>query len=425
MKGDTMPEFSTMLDLQAQMMLLLAIGVFLAKKKLITDQGRACLTDLLLFIILPANIIQSFRIEFNAEIFRSTRDILILSILLQVLYSVVCAVCYNRYPFARKAVMQYGTVCSNAGFLGSPLAEGLFGGVGLLLASFYMIPQRIVMWSVGVSYFMQDAAPATPEEKKKHRLAVLRKTITHPCIASVFVGMVIMLTQWQLPTFLGKAVQCTSSCNMTMSMFLIGAIIGSRDLHPLLDKDAILYCIIRLFLMPLVVLVGVSYFMQDAAPATPEEKKKHRLAVLRKTITHPCIASVFVGMVIMLTQWQLPTFLGKAVQCTSSCNMTMSMFLIGAIIGSRDLHPLLDKDAILYCIIRLFLMPLVVLVGCRAAHVGQLATGVAVVLAGMPMGGTTTILAEKYGADSAFASKCTAISTVLSLITTPLWCLAV
>ena len=130
-------------------------------------------------------------------------------------------------------------------------------------------------------------------------------------------------------------------------------------------------------------------------------------------------------MVIMLTQWQLPTFLGKAVQCTSSCNMTMSMFLIGAIIGSRDLHPLLDKDAIIYCIIRLFLIPLVVLVGCRAAHVGQLVTGVAVVLAGMPMGGTTTILAEKYGADSTFASKCTVISTVLSLITTPLWCLVV
>ena len=41
----------------------------------------------------------------------------------------------------------------------------------------------------------------------------------------------------------------------------------------------------------------------------------------------------------------------------------------------------------------------------------------------MPIGGTTTILAEKYGADSTFASKCTAISTVLSLITTPLWCL--
>ena len=235
------------------------------------------------------------------------------------LYGVVCAVCYNRYPFARKAVMQYGTVCSNAGFLGSPLAEGLFGGVGLLLASFYMIPRA-------------------------HR--------------DVVDGCVLLHAGHRPRHARGKRRSTASQCS--------------------------------------------------ARPSPT-----------------PCIASVFVGMVIMLTQWQLPTFLGKAVQCTSSCNMTMSMFLIGAIIGSRDLHPLLDKDAILYCIIRLFLMPLVVLVGCRAAHVGQLATGVAVVLAGMPMGGTTPILAEKYGADSTFASKCTAISTVLSLITTPLWCLVV
>ncbi len=313
-----MPEFSTMLTLQAQMMLLLAIGIFLGKKGIVNEQGRACLTDLLLLVILPANIIQSFRIKFNAEIFCSTRDILILSILLQTLYGVICAFCYNRYPFARKAVFQYGTVCSNAGFLGSPLAEGLFGSMGLLLTSFYLIPQRIVMWSVGVTYFMQDKTPATPEEKKKHRRKIFIKTITHPCIVSVFLGVVIMLTQWQMPAFLGKAVQCTSNCNMSISMFLIGAIIGSRNLHPLLDKDAVLYCFIRLFLMPLVVLVG-----------------------------------------------------------------------------------------------------------CRIAHASQLASGVAVVLAGMPMGGTTAILAEKYGADSTFASKCTAISTVLSLVTTPLWCLVV
>ena len=35
------------------------------------------------------------------------------------------------------------------------------------------------------------------------------------------------------------------------------------------------------------------------------------------------------------------------------------------------------------------------------------------------------VLAEKYGGDSAFASKCVAVSTVLSLITTPLWCMVV
>ena len=313
-----MPEFSTMLSLQAQMMFLLAVGIFLAKKNVITEQGRACLTDLLFFVILPANIIQSFRIEFNLDILRSTLSILILSILLQSLYGVMCAFCYNRYSFARKSVFQYGTICSNAGFLGNALTEGLFGSMGLLLTSFYLIPQRIVMWSVGVTYFMNDAAPSTPEEKRAHRKAVFQKTITHPCIIAVFLGILIMLTQWELPAFLGQAIKCTSNCNMSISMFLIGSIIGSRNIWPLIDRDVVVYCIIRLFLMPLAVLVG-----------------------------------------------------------------------------------------------------------CRIAHCDQMSAAVAVVLAGMPMGGTTAVLAEKYRADSAFASKCTALTTVLSLLTTPLWCLLV
>jgi len=42
-----MPEFSTMLSLQAQMMLLLACGIIMTKKGIINEQGRACLTDLL------------------------------------------------------------------------------------------------------------------------------------------------------------------------------------------------------------------------------------------------------------------------------------------------------------------------------------------------------------------------------------------
>ena len=67
----------------------------------------------------------------------------------------------------------------------------MFGGVGLLLTSAYLIPQRIVMWSMGVSYFMQDDAAASLGERTRHR-AVLRKTLTHPCILAVFVGMALM-----------------------------------------------------------------------------------------------------------------------------------------------------------------------------------------------------------------------------------------
>lgn len=105
--------------------------------------------------------------------------------------------------------------------------------------------------------------------------------------------------------------------------------------------------------------------------------------------------------------------------------MGVSMILIGAIIGSSRMGRLWDKDCFLYCLIRLGLIPAAVLLGCRLCGAESLVTGVSVVLAAMPMGGVTAVLAEKYGGDSAFASKCVAVSTVLSLITTPLWCMVV
>ena len=80
----------------------------------------------------------------------------------------------------------YGAVCTNAAFLGNAITEGLFGAEGLMLTSIFLIPQRMAMWSVGVSYFMQGAgaAPTTPEEKRAHRKAVILKTIRHPCIVA-------------------------------------------------------------------------------------------------------------------------------------------------------------------------------------------------------------------------------------------------
>lgn len=65
-----------------------------------------------------------------------------------------------------------------------------------MLTSIFLIPQRMAMWSVGVSYFMQGtgAAPTTPEEKRAHRKAVILKTIRHPCIVTVSTALSLITT---------------------------------------------------------------------------------------------------------------------------------------------------------------------------------------------------------------------------------------
>lgn len=55
--------------------------------------------------------------------------------------------------------------------------------------------------------------------------------------------------------------------------------------------------------------------------------------------------------------------------------------------------------------------------------VDSLVTGVSVMLAGMPAGATTAVLAAKYNGDEKYASACICLSTVLSLVTIPAVCL--
>lgn len=313
-----MAQIMSLLTLQGQLALLMGIGAFLRRIGMVDGKGKKLLTDLVINLVLPFNIIQSFRMSFSWKIMQRTFSILIVSIILQLGCLLLAAYGFRRYPFQKKAVMQYGVVCSNAGFLGNPLAEGIFGSEGLLLASIYLIPQRIVMWSMGIGYFSDSS------------------TIT-----------------------------------------------------------------------------------------SPEEKRRHFWEVVRKTATHPCIVAVAVGMVLLITQLQLPAFLANTIKSVSNCNTALSMLLIGVIMQEGGFHKMLNKDVIVYCLIRLALIPALVWFGCRVCHVNAFVSGVSVVLAAMPMGGTTAILAAKYGCDATFATKCIAVSTLLSLLTTPVWCLII
>ena len=130
-----------------------------------------------------------------------------------------------------------------------------------------------------------------------------------------------------------------------------------------------------LFIIPTRILMwsaGISLFTKaDAKQA------------VRKVLLNPGIIAVEVGLVWMLFQLPLPHFVDTAVDNLGACTSPMAVAL-------------------------------------RLLGVDPLTAGVSVVLTGMPIGSTTAILAQKYGADAQFASKCVFISTLTSLVTVPI-----
>lgn len=298
-----MIDLKSLINLQSAMFFSVAIGIVLGKKNIITKEGRSSLADLLINVILPCSIISSFLNKMGISVLKSSLQVLLLSIGLQLICYLLGKFIYWKADKKHLPILQYGTFASNAAFMGTPIAEGLYGASGLLFASIYLIPQRVYMWTLGLRCFT---------------------------------------------------------------------------------------------------------------------KTKEKGAV-KKVLTHPCIIAVEIGLILMLLPFNLPEFITYPLKIVGNCTTALSMILVGAILSEVKLKGIVSKKILYYCFIRLIVLPLIVLALCMLLKVNTVVSGVMVVLSGMPMASTTAILAAKYDVDAIFASKCVALSTILSLFTIPLW----
>jgi malate permease and related proteins len=242
----------SMLELQGTLFLFILAGIYAQKKGIITKGNRKKFTDFIIEIILPCNIVNSFLIKWSYDILMNCLTVFIVAMVTQVLYVVLSKLLFKREGKDRQAVLRYAIICSNAGFLGNPIAESVFGSQGLLFASVALIPLRFAMWSSGLALFTKTDGKSTA-----------KKLLTHPCILAVVVGFVLMLTQIKLPGFALKSLAGIGSCNTAISMIVIGSILAEIRVKEIFNKVLFYYSAIRLIAIPLVLLIILKQFEID------------------------------------------------------------------------------------------------------------------------------------------------------------------
>lgn len=292
--------------LQLTLFAMMLTGALLKKKGVIDENGKKCLSDLCISVVIPCNIFKSCLIDFNADILRACAALLASAVVMQLLCLALNRFLYNRYPAQQKKVLQYCTIVPMSGFLGNPIAEGIYSEVGVLYTSIFLIPMRIVMWSVGTTYFV---AGETVDKRK-----VVKNVLTHPCLVAIYLGLLCMITQVRLSSVVLNTVKYIGSCNSALTMFIVGTILVDVPLRSICNRDTAAFSVLRLVLLP--------------------------------------AAALGVGTLLRLE----PT-----------------------------------------------------------------ALGVSVLMTGMPAGATAAIFAAKYGSDAPFATRCVVFTTLLSMLTLPLW----
>lgn len=237
-----------------QLLLMILAGAVCCKAGVFKPQDKSILSNILLYLVVPAMVIDSYLVEFDPETFRNLLSAFGLSILALAIGLAVAVLATCRVAKENRAILSFACGFSNAAYMGFPLIKALFGSEGLLYASAFVTVFNIALWTIG--YGIVSGSASAKE--------IVHSIVTCPCILAVALGLVLYLGRVPVPEVLAGPIGTIGSMNTPLSMIITGATIASSDLKKLLqNKNLFLTLGLRLLVVPaaalaVFALLGVS-----------------------------------------------------------------------------------------------------------------------------------------------------------------------
>ncbi len=229
--------------------LLIVIGFVAGRTNLISAKGQKDITNLVLYITMPATIFNAMQLPLNKE--RVQTSLIIIGIMI-FCYTIMFLVGFFvsrrlNLTLGQKDIFHTALLLSNTTFMGYPIVSNLLGEEALfyaVLGAGFIF--EIVAWTLGV-YLIGRNAKATSTFNWK-------KIFFSPGIISIAIGLLFFLTQWQLPTLIQDVVDTLSPATSPLAMIVVGLMLSRSDIQAAF-KNPVLYlaAFLKLLAVPLLI----------------------------------------------------------------------------------------------------------------------------------------------------------------------------
>ena len=208
---------------------------------LIKMESKKAFSELLMNLVVPAMILESYMAEFDMKVFSNLMLTFGLGIILHALAVVVTLIVTKKKKNDDAAILKFACIFSNAGYMGFPLIRALFGMEGLLYASAFLSIFTIFMWTIG--YILVSG-----EVDKKR---IVRNICTQPSMISIVLGLIIYLGRIKVPAMISQPLGLLGAMNTPLSMIITGMMIAGSNLKRMFtDRRQVFIVEVRMFLIP-------------------------------------------------------------------------------------------------------------------------------------------------------------------------------
>lgn len=229
--------------------LLIGTGMLAVKTGVLKPENKQALSNLLVYIIVPAMIVNSYRMEFSAEILHNLLAAFGMSILAIFVGTVITLALTAKKKSSRTPIFRFACIFSNAAYMGFPLISALFGSEGLLYASAYVTVFNVLLWTMGYG-FVSGSSSAKE---------VARSLLRTPVLYAVAVGLAVYLLQIPIPNLIAQPLELLAGMNTPLSMMITGMLIAAGSIKGIVTNAHIWkLAVVRMVLIPAVCLAVFS-----------------------------------------------------------------------------------------------------------------------------------------------------------------------
>ncbi|MBP5198700.1 MAG: AEC family transporter [Lachnospiraceae bacterium] len=166
--------------------------------------------------------------------------------------------------------------------------------------------------------------------------------------------------------------------------------------------------------------MAYSYGIIIVANDNKESNKDVKLSA--KLILSPGILAAVLALVIYFAGLKFPDVINSPVSMIGNITSPLAMLIIGSTLANMDLKDVFtDLKVYSFCILRGLVLPAIYMGLIMLFIKDEYLAEFTFIMALMPVANTSVLYAKEYNSDESLAAKCVFISTVLSIITIPLW----
>ncbi|OPJ59342.1 AEC family transporter [Clostridium oryzae] len=233
--------------------IIVSIGYYCGKKAIITEEINQGLSDVLIKVACPLLVINSFNFHISHKILSNIIMIIILSFIVYIFFILISKILFITFNGNKKNIAEFFSIFSNCGFMGFPVLYAIYKDVGVLYASVFNISFNIFIWTYGIMIF-----------KGKKSFKGIKSIIKNPGIASVIIGIIVMLLPVKLPYAIMHSIELVGSMTTPLSMIVIGFMLTKIDIKMIFSNLSLYYiCFIRLVFAPVATWAILSIFHAD------------------------------------------------------------------------------------------------------------------------------------------------------------------